>query len=511
MRPENTLPWTMRPRVRLFGKALHGPVAGLAAASIASLLVQGYHLGVDDAEIYIPAIKRAADPRLFPFGSEFFMSHAHLSLFPDLVGDSARLTHLPPDLVIFLYHEIGIFLLLMAAWRLASVCFSNGPARWAGVALLAGALSIPVAGTALAIMDPYVTARSLSTPATLMSVACFASNQRKRALAWLGFTALVHPQMSVYAVVFLGCFALMRRRQRVSQPEPVIAAALPFVWSFQPAQGAAREALLSRTYFFLSNWTWYEWFGAFAPLALLGWFSTGVFRGTTAVFRVLARSFVPFGVMFTAAAIGVTYTPSLENYTRLQPMRAFHLIYVIFFVLLGGLAGEYLLRKSFWRWLALFVPIAVGMWAFQAASYPFSRHLEWPGSVGTSDWTAAFFWIRGHTPRDAVFALDPNYMAIPEDDQHGFRAVAERSALADGVKDSGAVALFPQLADQWKAQVLAQSGWQQFELADFERLARRYPVTWVVARRPSPAGLVCPYENRDLAVCRIPEPHEHNR
>ena len=454
MSPENRLRWTMRRRVRLFGKALHSPVAGLAAASIASLLVQGYHLGVDDAEIYIPAIKRAADPRLFAFGSEFFMSHAHLSLFPDLVGDSARLTHLPSDLVIFLCHEIGIFLLLMAAWRLASVCFSNGPARWAGVALLAGALSIPVAGTALAIMDPYVTARSLSTPATLMSVACFASNQRKRALAWLGFTALVHPQMSVYAVVFLGCFALMRRRQRVSQPEPVVAAALPFVWSFQPAQGAAREALLSRTYFFLSNWTWYEWFGALAPLALLGWFSTGVFRGTTPVF---------------------------------------------------------LLRKSFWRWLALFVPIAVGMWIFQAASYPFSRHLEWPGSVGTSDWTAAFFWIRGHTPRDAVFALDPNYMAIPEDDQHGFRAVAERSALADSVKDSGAVALFPQLADQWKAQVLAQSGWQQFELADFERLARRYPVTWVVARRPSPAGLVCPYENPDLAVCRIPEPHEHNR
>jgi hypothetical protein len=36
----------------------------------------------------------------------------------------------------------------------------------------------------------------------------------------------------------------------------------------------------------------------------------------------------------------------------------------------------------------------------------------------------------------AIFALDPNYMAIAGDDQHGFRAVAERSAIADNLKDS---------------------------------------------------------------------------
>jgi len=44
--------------------------------------------------------------------------------------------------------------------------------------------------------------------------------------------------------------------------------------------------------------------------------------------------------------------------------------------------------------------------------------------------------IRLQTPRDAVFALDPNYMLIAGEDQHGFRAIAERSALADALKDN---------------------------------------------------------------------------
>jgi hypothetical protein len=108
-----------------------------------------------------------------------------------------------------------------------------------------------------------------------------------------------------------------------------------------------------------------------------------------------------------------------------------------------------------------------------------------------------------HTPRDAVFALNPNYMLIAGEDQHGFRAVAERSALADAVKDSGAVSLFPQLADHWKSQLQAQIGWEKFDRRDFEHLATLYPVTWILTRSPGPAGLTCPYQSEGLSVCRI--------
>src|SRR5437899_12378430 len=80
------------------------PIFRLLLITSLAVLVHGYHLGVDDSAIYVPAIKRVADPNLYPFGAEFFMSHAHLSIFAGLVGGSARLTHLPIDTVIFGWH-----------------------------------------------------------------------------------------------------------------------------------------------------------------------------------------------------------------------------------------------------------------------------------------------------------------------------------------------------------------------------------------------------------------------
>ena len=124
-------------------------------------------------------------------------------------------------------------------------------------------------------------------------------------------------------------------------------------------------------------------------------------------------------------------------------------------------------------------------------------------SRATSSWLNTVGWFRDNTPKDAVFALDPNYMMSSGEDLHGFRAIAERSALADNVKDSGVACLFPQIADRWKKQVQAQSGWENFRIGDFANLANEYPVTWIVIRHPIPAGLTCPYENSELAICRI--------
>ncbi len=70
------------------------------------------------------------------------------------------------------------------------------------------------------------------------------------------------------------------------------------------------------------------------------------------------------------------------------------------------------------------------------------------------------------------------------DDQRGIRVVAERSALADDLKDSGSVSLFPQLANPWKTQVVAQEGWKNFKLADFPKLSRVLR-SWVIVLQRS--------------------------
>jgi hypothetical protein len=368
------------------------------------------------------------------------------------------------------------------------------------VALLAATLSVPVTGTALAIMDPYLTARSLSTPATLFAIVCYLSGRPRSAVGWLVLTAVLHPQMGVYGALFLGCMEMARRRQTL----PGTAMAFAFLPNFAPvAAGPARDCLLSRTFFFVNTWAWYEWVGVFAPLALLWGFSVARPRRTLPAFRELAAGLVPFGLVFTALAVMLSIPASLEGYTRLQPMRSFHLLYVVFFILTGGLIGEYAIRARAWRWAALFVPLGLGMVLLQNATFPASQHVEWPGSNNDNSWISAFLWIRSNTPKEAVFALDPDYMTQPGEDTHGFRAVAERSVLADRVKDSGAVSLFPQLAAEWQSQVLADRGLDHFAAADFRKLVKLYPVTWILTIGRGAPGLICPYQNRDLAVCRM--------
>ena len=100
-------------------------------------------------EIYLPGVERILHPELFPVGREFFLSHASLTFSsPNLVALSLRVTHLPVETGLFLWHVASIFLLLLACWELSGLFFQNAQARWCGVCLVAGLLTIPVAGTA---------------------------------------------------------------------------------------------------------------------------------------------------------------------------------------------------------------------------------------------------------------------------------------------------------------------------------------------------------------------------
>jgi len=185
-------------------------------------------------------------------------------------------------------------------------------------------------------------------------------------------------------------------------------------------------------------------------------------------------------------------------------MRNLHLLYIVMFVVMGGLLAEYVLENQIWRWLLLFVPLCAGMFLAQRSIFPASAHIEWPGVAPKNLWAQAFLWIRENTPVDAVFALDPDYMHIAGEDEIGFRCLAQRSRLADRVKDDGVVSMFPPLADEWWTQLQAQTPWKNLQLEDFSRLKRTYGVNWVVLQRPGVTGLDCAYQNRAVQVCRIP-------
>jgi hypothetical protein len=170
----------------------------------------------------------------------------------------------------------------------------------------------------------------------------------------------------------------------------------------------------------------------------------------------------------------------------------------------GCLVGKFLLKASVWRWAVFLVAINAGMFATQRALFPSSEHLELPGMRSSNPWLQAFAWIRINTPADAYFALDPRYLAAPGEDSHSFRALAERSQLADAIKDTAVVTQVPELGPAWERQVAAQAGWPHFQLADFERLKAEFGVNWVLVNYPQPSGLDCVWHNNTLSVCRVP-------
>jgi hypothetical protein len=484
------------------------PLLRLALLTAAAIAVHGYHFGTDDGAVYLPAVVHAIHPNLYPYGAEFFKSHADLSIFTTVVGVTARVFHLSVEWTIFLWHVLTVFVYLLAAWRLARVCFESARARWSAVILSAMVLTVPAAGTALVLMDPYLTARSASTPLSMLAVGAFLAGNRREAIFWLALTALVHPQMALFAA---GCLIILALPERWTAPlfelspwANATAAVLPLGFSFSPATPEYRQALEMRNFLSVLHWQWYEWLGVAAPLALLFAFSLLRPRATTPAFRRISRALTLFGIAATVIAVIFASSSSLETFLRLQPMRAFQLIYIVFFLLLGGLLGEYVLKSRHWLWAGLFTAMGAGIFIIQRDAYASSRHIEWPGSAPINPWVSAFLWVRDNTPQNAIFALDPYYIELPGEDQHGFRGIAQRSVLTDHFKDSGVVSLFPQLAPEWSHEQQAQQNWNHFQLADFQQLARRYPVSWVVLQEMPPAGLLCPYQNKAVSVCQIP-------
>jgi hypothetical protein len=170
----------------------------------------------------------------------------------------------------------------------------------------------------------------------------------------------------------------------------------------------------------------------------------------------------------------------------------------------GGLLGKFVLQNRAWRWAAFLVLFNGSMFLAQWELMDDSAHFEFPWTHSSNPWLQAFDWVRRETPEDAYFALDPRYLAAPGEDFHSFRALAERSQLADAVKDAAVVTQVPTIAETWHDQVAAAAGWTHFKTEDFERLKAQFGVDWVIVPYPQTAALACRWHNDSLAVCQIP-------
>jgi hypothetical protein len=462
----------------------------------AAVAVHGYHRGIEDMAVYLPAIKKLLTPALYPYDAAFFLLYIRMTVFHSFVAAATRVTHMPLDWMIFLLYLISIFLFLLGCLAVIRKCVAEEVAQWAGVALVAALLTLPVTGTALFLVDQHLAPRTLAS-AFLLFATVAVLNGQPRALLWVVLAGLFHPTITAYGLVHLVVLALPPIGARTA----LILPALPMS---EPANPIWREMMSHRHFQYPLQWTWYEWLGVGGPLVLLLTYARVGRRNSMPVLERLCTRFVISTIVgVLAAIISTTCFPS-QTWERLEPMRILHLTYVVFVLISGALLGKYILRKQWIRWLALFLPIALGMFYAQRQEFPASRHIELPGLALQNAWIEAFEWIRANTPRDAFFALDPKYMEKSGDDYHGFRGIAERSMLADNVKDPSVVEVFPDLAYQWKLELAGREKWSSLGLDDFERMKKKFGVAWVILERPGVAGMPCPYVNRAVMVCRIP-------
>jgi hypothetical protein len=495
-------------------------------------------------------VNRLLDPALYPHSTAFVLEPMRHSLFAPTVAAAVRLTRLSLPVVLLALHLASIWLTLFAAWMLAARCWPSRPARAGAVVLLACWLALPIAGTALLFMDPYATARSLSTPAMVLALACaldmtergspFNPQKRQRGLflcaASLAVAAAMHPLMAAYALGATLMLLAARAPNRTLRPcatAALAASALALAACLQavarPESADTIRVALTRTYWFPAQWRWYELLGLAAPLAILSIFAfrkpgapsiahlrsgspasllAGVrMGGMNEASRALARMAVAVGA--TSCLIALLFARAAAPthlIARLQPLRAFQIVYLVLTLTLGATLGERLLRRIPWRWAAAILLLGGISFAAGRIAFPNSNHLELPGTAPRNPWAQAFLWARDHTPKDALFALDADYINAPGEDAQCFRAIAQRSALADYSKDGGEASIAPELTAEWVRGQAAQQGLSAPSTSDAARLSELRPlgVSWVVLQAGASTRFDCPFANSAVKLCRLP-------
>lgn len=470
------------------------------------LLVDGYHPFAGDAGIYTAGIRHLLDPSLYPLNSAFVDAFTRRSAFAWIIAALVRITHAPLAWILLPLHLCSIVLFLIACQRLAARLFAAESARWCAVLLAAACCSMPVAGTALVVMDPYLTARSFSTPLSLLAAAGCIDRAWMRTALLLALAVLLHPLMGCYAVAFVLLLALIltgRIRAAVAACAAGISiAAIVFAAAHRITEPAAyREAidLPQRTFLFLARWQWYEVLGLILPLALYGVALPRLPRA--GAIRAACLAAILLGM--TSVLIAAVVVPATGSWllVPLQPLRAFHIVYAVGVVLCGGVLAKVSEHHRLLGWTVILLLFA-GMAFAEHVSWPECNRIEWPGMRPKNPYEQAFLWIRTHTPRYAVFAFDPQFVYWPGENEQGFRALTERDHLADD-KDAGIVAVIPSLAPRWAEQRNATA--RTNIAADAERRATLLPTgaTWLLLPPSSPTNLPCPFRNQALRVCQL--------
>jgi len=503
----------------------------LAALALATLFIQGYHPLSEDGGLYVAGIEYKLNPTLFPHYTVFVTEHLRFSIFAPTLAALVHITHLPLAWVLLLTDLLSLWLTFYAARQLLLRCAATEPAQLSGLCLLSVFWTLPIAGTSLYLMDPYVTGRSLSTPLSILAIA-FALDHWKPARSSIIFcitslliAALFHPLMAAYALAFILVLRVTPLPRRRLYWTLLLLAALALAATLQTIAPTESPAIIaaerSRYYWFLSQWQWFELLGLAGPLIILA-LLLHRYRNRLAppdhTAATLSRACIAAGLLTILVVLVFAHEDAPKHLVaRLQPLRIFLPIYAIMTLLLGATLLQQVLdarqrspsiltRRTLTALPAItLLALAATMFNVQRLTYPNSFHVElpWLANRSPNPWVQAFLWARDHTPPDALFALDAKYVNEDGEDAQTFRALALRSALPDFSKDGGEAAITPQLAALWQPAAAAQINLSTETPALRDARLAPFNPTWMILHSTASTTHPCPYNNGAIKVCRL--------
>jgi len=416
----------------------------------ASILMSGYKVYYHNQSLQIPLVHLLNDPSLYPNDPFAATLPYYASAVWRVVAWGSRAVGLEPLLLgLFLIERM---LLLVGAARLAMALApgSRNAPVWA-MAFFAMCPTPFLGGGTISM--PYFEQTGLAVAFLLLAMAAFYRGRAVEWAIWMGIALNCNSMYGAYALTYFAAAFIAdpgHRREWRRWLGALLGSAvlaLPSIWMTGSAysRGAVDDRLWItaarlRVPHHLFPMTWspvsYVKFNAvlFATLVVLWTYRTrvgGLLRGA-GVLAAVAMAWLGFA--FAAAWIE---SPAM---LVVQPTRATDLWYCFALAAIGAALG---LRVGSGARVALLVTLA----AFLAGAGTFGMRAEQKSSVlralywtpGLSERQAAA-WAQSHTPRDAVFLVNPNW--------GDFRALSKRPVFVTW-KDGSALLWYRPFVTGW--------------------------------------------------------------
>ncbi|MCL4813693.1 MAG: hypothetical protein KJ061_14460 [Vicinamibacteraceae bacterium] len=488
----------------------------LISAAVFAVLVTsnsaGYRFGVSDQAFYIPAIRRALTPGLFPRDAALVDAQSRLLAADQLMAWTAAATGLDLPALFALGYLLTVVLFAGGTWLVATALYRT---RWAGVALL-GALAFRhrITGTGVNTFEGYFHPRTLTFAIGLVAIGAVLRQRWLLAGALVGTGFLVHPTTALWFALWVGT-AVFVSVPRLRRPALTLAAggagvavwmvvSGPLAGSLTTMDAEWMAALASKDYLFPSDWSLETWaVNALAPVVLGALFLVRrraglVTREEAAVVAGCGALFLLFLVVLPLIEARVALAVQLQVSRVLWPVEFLATAYLVWALCewaprgRSARGGPEVAKNentpdpvsSFRRPAAVAIAllIAAGVRGYHVLEVEHNRPLvsrELPDTA----WLETGEWAESHTPLDAHFLMDQGHAW-----RYGvsFRVAGERDVLLEHVKDS-AMGLYSRAV---ALRVLERDR----AIGDFSRLtpervvqlAERYDLDYLVADRTFP-------------------------